>query len=130
MNYFKTVREAALEQELEEARRQLGYYKHRYPTDPGLQSRFLGQPIEVVGFEEGLCHTLNLVSHWSFKGEAPGARHAVGVASSKDGRDLEYGYYVTETELLNAWDAMQVLGALHEKMINEVAVLYRKETVD
>jgi hypothetical protein len=123
---MKTVRETVLEAENRKLHAELDYYRYRY-GDEG-PKWFLDHPINAEIPMTMIQPTLRLAGSWSVSKPEPYSLRVFGHAfpnAGQDPREFQLAYYMTEHELLSTHDALNVLGAMHEKVIAQLADHYK-----
>lgn len=124
---MKSVRETVLEAENAKLRREIDYYRFRYGDHPEYLPRLLDDPV-IEHEMNALKQTFSLAGHWGVRklDHIPNTIHILGRVRSKNPGEFQLGYYMPEHELLEAKDALNVLGEMHKRVIHDLAREYRK----
>jgi len=113
MSYWKTPREVALEQKIEELKYELDCYKsiHPLPSCNILEE----PPLKEVSFSQTHLSLAALVSvkHKDF------AYHVIGRWLGPDGP--EFRYYLSDVTILGPGDKAAILSHLHGRVIEQLA---------
>lgn len=119
-----TVRETALQAELEKVKRELAFYKdrERYNAQP-ITETFLDDTITGVQVKDDAL-VFKTIGTWNVRKSPMGGYHLLG-RTEGPGDNFSLNYMVTEPHLYLANDRLSILGALHEKVIRQLAAQVR-----
>lgn len=121
---MKSVREVVLEHENARLKSKLAYYEAFSPSTA--VPTFMDEAVKEIELPN-LTANLRLATHWDVSRADLGLK-VIGRASEKDSFGFKIGYYVSDHEVLSAFDQLTALGALHERVIQQLAAEYRKLT--
>lgn len=124
--FLKTVKEAALEQEVASLRRDNARLQYQLATfSPMMAQPFGTIPDTVVNIEIPAPIELRLMAGWQVDKDDCGRITVFGHARTKDGRKYEHTYYISPGEIWpGGRETLNILGKLHGRVIDSLAADY------